>query len=92
MSELPTRIEVGAESGSIILSDLIRIDSVLSSFSFSLLQSIHDLLQKCNSAYIGQWCPNGLDGKNQEVECHQQKIAWGLSEVRSSLKVALCTK
>ena len=42
MSELPTQIEVGAESGSIILSDLIRIDSVLSSFSFSLLQSVHD--------------------------------------------------
>ena len=41
-SELPTRIEVVAESGSIILSYLIRIDSVLSSFSFSLLQSIHN--------------------------------------------------
>ena len=42
MSELPTRIEVDAESGSIILSDLIRLDSVLSSFTFSLLQSIHN--------------------------------------------------
>ena len=41
MSELPTQIEVGTESGSTILSDLIRIDSVLSLFSFSLLQSIH---------------------------------------------------
>ena len=40
MSELPTRIEVGAESGSIILSNLIRIDLVLSSFSYSLLQSM----------------------------------------------------
>ena len=42
MSELPTRIDVGAESGSILLSDLVRIDSVLSLFSFSLLQSIHN--------------------------------------------------
>ena len=41
MSELPTPIEAGAESGSIILSDLIRMDSLSSSFSFSLLQSVH---------------------------------------------------
>ena len=58
-SELPTRIDVGAESGSIILSDLIRIDSVLSSFSFSLLQSIHDLtseMQFCiRWAVVSKW-------------------------------------
>ena len=92
MSELPTRIEVGAESGSIILSGLIRIDSVLSSFSFSLLHSSTILLQKCNSAYMGQRYPNSLDGKKQEVKCHQQKIDWRLSDVHSSLKVVLCTK
>ena len=39
------------------------------------------LLQKYSSAYIGQWCPNGLDGKNQEVECHQQKTDWKLNDV-----------
>ena len=44
------------------------------------------LLQKYSSAYIGQWCPNGLDGKNQGVECHQQKIDQRLNGVRSSLK------
>ena len=59
MSGLPSRIEVGAESVSIILSDLIRIDSVLSSFSFSLLQSIHDLtseMQFCiRWAVVSKW-------------------------------------
>ena len=81
-----TRMDMGAESGSIIVSDLIRIDSVLSSFSFSLLQSIHDFTSEMQFCYVGQWCPNNLDGKNQEVECHQQKINWRLSDVRSSLK------
>ena len=91
MSELLTQTGVGAESGSIIRSDLIRIDLVLSSFSFSLLQSIHDFTSECNSAYIGQWCPNGLDGKNQEVEYRQQKIDWRLSDVRPSFhRFMLC--
>ena len=86
MSELPTQIEVGTESGSTILSDLIRIDSLLSSFCLSLLQSFHDFTSEMQFCYVGQWCPNNLDGKNQEVECHQQKINWRLSDVRSSLK------
>ena len=85
-SELPTWIEVGAESGSIILSDLIRIDSVLSSFSRSLLQSIHNFTPKMQFCMRWTMVSNGLDGKTQEVECHQQKINWRLSDVRSSLK------
>ena len=80
MSELPTQTEMGAESGSIILSDLIRIYSVLSPFSFRLLQSIH-IFQKCNSAYLGQRCPNGLDDIDQEVKCRQQQTDWRLSDV-----------
>ena len=47
MSELLTQIEVGAESENVFFSsDLIRIDSVLSKFSFSLLQSIHNFYLK----------------------------------------------
>ena len=88
MSGSPTRIEVGAESGSVILSDLISCHHLVSAYC----SPSANLLRKCNSAYVGQWCPNGLDGKNQEVECHQQKIDLRLSDVRSSLKVALCTK
>ena len=92
MSELPTRVEVGAESGSIILSGLIRTDLVLSSISFSLLQSIHDFTSEMQFCIRLTVVSNGLDGKNQEVEWHQQKIYWRLSDVRSSLKVVLCTK
>ena len=42
MSELPAGIELGAESGNMILSDWSRIDSASSSFSFSLSQSSHN--------------------------------------------------
>ena len=88
MSELPTRIELGAESGSIILSELIRIISV---FFHHLVSACCNpstiLLQKSNSAYVGQWCPHGLDGKSEEVECRQPKIDWRLTDARSSLKV-----
>ena len=89
---LPSRIQVSAESESVILSDLIGIDWFLSSVSFSLLQSIHSFTSEMQFCILGQWCPNGLDDNNQEVECHQQKTDWRLSDVRSSLKMVLCTK
>ena len=59
----------GSESGIIILSDLITIDSVLSSFSRSLLQSIHNFTPKMQFCMRWTMVSNGLDGKTQEVEC-----------------------
>ena len=56
MTELPIRTEADAESGSFVLSDLNRRDSVSSSLSISLSQSMRNfrngILQALDSALI----------------------------------------
>ena len=82
-----------AGTGSIILSDLIRIDSVLSLFSFSLLQSIHNFTSEMQ--FCIRWTVVSKmvwKARNKKLNIVSKKIDWRLSDVRSSLKVVLCTK
>ena len=69
-----------------------NIETVFSSFRFSLLQSIHNFtseMQICMRWTVVSKCSGWQD---QEVERSQEKVDWIWNDIRSSLKVVLCTR